>query len=215
MSEDTYLGDTPVDLDAFETQCPQPLYSELARTMPVPQRRRHGVPHADGGRHRRAQAARGPQRWRIDGIGSAADPAQHRRARAHQVSATARSALRAETRRHVRAGGPRAGRRAHRRLHRRRAGRVVRGLLRSAAVTGLSRDPRTAPERRRVPPGVQGGGDPPAWDHARSRACVPARKGAGDVCVPQRGARPTGSGSPIPATIWSRGSSRRRCRAIA
>jgi cytochrome P450 len=34
MSEDTYLGDTPVDLDAFETQCPQPLYSALARTMP-------------------------------------------------------------------------------------------------------------------------------------------------------------------------------------
>jgi cytochrome P450 len=34
MSEDTYLGDTPVDLDAFETQSPQPLYSELARTMP-------------------------------------------------------------------------------------------------------------------------------------------------------------------------------------
>jgi len=34
MSEDTYLGDTPVDLDAFETQCPQPLYSEFARTMP-------------------------------------------------------------------------------------------------------------------------------------------------------------------------------------
>ena len=34
MSDDTYLGDTPVDLDAFETQCPQPLYSMLAREMP-------------------------------------------------------------------------------------------------------------------------------------------------------------------------------------
>ena len=34
MSDDTYLGETPVDLDAFETACPQPLYSALARTMP-------------------------------------------------------------------------------------------------------------------------------------------------------------------------------------
>ena len=34
MTESTYLGDTPVDLDAFETQCPQPLYAEVARQTP-------------------------------------------------------------------------------------------------------------------------------------------------------------------------------------
>ena len=34
MTESTYLGDTPVDLDAFETQCPQPLYAEMARQTP-------------------------------------------------------------------------------------------------------------------------------------------------------------------------------------
>jgi cytochrome P450 len=34
MPESTYLGDTPVDLDAFETQSPQPLYAELARRTP-------------------------------------------------------------------------------------------------------------------------------------------------------------------------------------
>ena len=34
MSEDTYLGETPLDLGAFETQTPQVLYEALAREAP-------------------------------------------------------------------------------------------------------------------------------------------------------------------------------------
>jgi cytochrome P450 len=34
MAEETYLGETPFDLAAFETQSPQPLYAALAREVP-------------------------------------------------------------------------------------------------------------------------------------------------------------------------------------